>query len=160
MSAQAPQKPVTKTIKGHTQTIARQILSEPLEVLKTASDQLAGQENIEQATENLDVQQNQSQSKSQEEILEKKRKDQSQIQAFQNELQEIKYLQDQREQERRELRLQEEKLKKQKEAQQKQNNPFLEQIGKVKRGLLGGAGKMLGIKRKQRSTELVKTPSN
>ena len=140
--------------------MASHILSEPFEILKTASDQLAGQENIEQAPEISGVQHSQSQSISQEEILGKRRKEQSQIQAFQNELQEIKYLQDQRERERQELRLQEEELKKQKAAQQKQNNPFLEQVGKVKRGLLGGAGKMLGIKRKQRSTELVKTPSN
>lgn len=153
------QKPKAQNTKQHAQAVARQILSEPFEILKSAGRQVGGESQTGVSTQQ---QQEQAQppQQSQEAALAKRKKEASHIQAFQTELQEIKQLQEIRDRERQQLRLQEEQKKKQLEAQKANSNPLLEPVAKMKRGLLGGMGKMLGVKRKQRSAELTKTPSN
>lgn len=153
-------KSKTQHPKKAAQQIARQILQEPFEIAKTAASQIAGSEQQANAPQSQSQQQGIEAPLSQEDAVKKQRKDSSHIQAFQQELQEIKQIQAQREQERQQMRLQEEQAKKQKEEQkeQAQSTP-LQIIGKVKRGILGG-GKMGHVQKKQRSAELVKTPSN
>lgn len=162
MPVQAPpsptgQKPKVQTPKQHAQQIARQVLSEPFEILKNAGQQISGGQSEGVPHEqglalSQDVQERQ--------IAEQNRKV-SHMQAFQQELHEIEVLQRQREKERDELRKQEEqeKLQKEKQKEQAQSSSPLEIIGKVKRGMFGG-GQKANIHKKQRSAELVKTPSN
>lgn len=154
------QKPKLQTPKQHAQQAARQILQEPIEILKSAGKQVVGGEYTNQG----EAQAPGGQQVGQRELEEKRRKEtarvQSHTQAFQQELAEIRQLQEQGEREKIELRMREEQEKKQKEQQKREQNPLIEPVAKVKRGILGAAGAALGIKRKQRSTELAKTPSN
>lgn len=154
------QRPKVNTLKQHAQQTAKQILQEPFEILKNAGKQVSGQE-----TEQETIKQNTQQVNSNNQQIEARKKkeaiqNQSHMQAFQQELSEIRQLQEQRKRDIIELRMKEEQEKKQKQEQEKQQNPLIEPIAKVKRGVLGAAGAALGVKRKQRSAELAKTPSN
>ena len=157
----SPAKPKTK--QSHVRSIIQQILKEPFEIAKTAGKQIAGGELQDTSqvngANNRDVQGDPLNSQ---EAAVKRKKEIRHYQAFQNEIAEIRNIQKQREQERQQLRVQEEQQNKMQEEQKKKKEQegLIEPITRKARGMLGGAGAMLGVKRKQRSTELVKTPSN
>lgn len=160
-SAPLVQKPKTKQDKqSHARSVIRQILAEPVEIAKTATRQVAGGEWKEQTT----VQKPQTGEQpafGNEEQDKKIARDKRYYEAFQNELIEIRKIQKQRAQNLARLRAQEEQKQAQAEqAKKKEQEGLVEPITRKARGLLGGAGAMLGVKRKQRSTELAKTPSN
>jgi hypothetical protein len=160
----SPARLKIKDPKQHAQQVARQILNEPVEIVKSATSQITGSEWQKKTSANLP--QTGEQPAINTDLEEKAKQDrakaQSHMQAFQNELHVIEQLQEQRDKEREEERQREqyekEQRKKQMEAQQ--NSSPLEIVGKIKRGMLGGGGKMGHVNKKQRSTELVKTPSN
>ena len=156
---QKPQNPKQQTPRGHAQAIAKQIAQEPFKIFEKAAEQIAGstEQQSQQPPQGNEIA---PKGPSQEEIIQKKKKDQGHIQAFQTELGEIKAIKDREEQMKAKIKLQDEQQKKQLEIKKKEESPLIESIGKVKRGVLGGVGKMMGVKRKQRSAELSKTPSN
>ena len=154
-------KPKTKRDKAHLQAIVRQIIQEPFEIAKDATQQISGDGKY-------DTQTPQQSSKPQEkplttdEMAAKQKREIGHMQAFKEELKEIERLQKQREQERAQLRAQEEREKQAKAQQQATQQPFIEPVGRKVRGMLGGA--MQGMKKKihdsQRKVEMPKTPSN
>lgn len=168
-SVQLQQKPKAKQDKqSHAQAVAKQVLTEPFEILKTAGDQVTGRE--ASSTEDNQWEKQTTVSKpqtgeqpafgNQQDVVQKQKREARHYQAFQNELAEIRRLQKQRDQERQQLRIQEHQKKAQEEQKQKEQQPLVEPITRKARGVLGGVGAMLGVKRKQRSTELAKAPSN
>ena len=157
----SPAKPKTK--QSHVRSIVQQILKEPFEIAKTAGNQITGGELQDTPQVNGANNRNvQGDPLNSQEAAVKRKREIRHYQAFQNEIAEIRNIQKQREQERQQLRVQEEQQKKMQEEQKKKKEQegLIEPITRKARGMLGGAGAMLGVKRKQRSTELVKTPSN
>lgn len=129
----------------------RQVLGEPLEIVKNAGEQISGQR-VDSITPEQTPQQQPIPKASIEERNKKRR-----LEAFRGELDEIQQIQKRREQERQQAGLQEESEKKNKE-EQAQNQPPPELEGKRPRGVMFG---MAGaIKRKQNRVETQKTPSN
>lgn len=157
MAITAPPKTTnTRSKTSQKQTarrIAQQIAQEPLEVLKTAGEQVVGQRQT--LSEEPRKQQFQEEKP---DVLEKKKY--TVLQALQNEIAEIGELSKKRQEEMRARWREQEELreKRQKEAK-KASKPLLEPMAKIKRGILGGMQK-IGLKRKQRQVELAKTPSN
>ncbi len=151
-------KPKTKRDKAHVQAIIRQIVQEPLEIARDATQQLGGSGKYETQQQPVP----QEKPLAPEDVQKKQKKDASHMQAFQEELREIERLQRQREHERQQLRAQEEQEKIKKQEQIKAQNPLIEPVGRKMRGMLGGA--MQGMKKKihdsERKVEMPKTPSN
>ncbi len=155
----APQTP-----KAHAQQIVKQIANEPFEIIKDAASQVSGDQGEWQKQTTVDLPQTGEQPATNSSLEEKAKKEriraQGHMQAFQTELQEIQVLQQQREKERAESRAEEaEKKNRQQEQTSDQKFGPLEIIGRIKRGMMGG-GKKGHVEKKQRSTELVKAPSN
>lgn len=168
MQSAPPSTTKPKTKQSHVRSIIQQILKEPFEIAKTAGNQIVGGElqDTSQVNGAGDVQGDPlpagRQDLNSQEAGVKRKREIRHYQAFQNELAEIRKIQKQREQERRELRMQEEQQRQAhlEQAKKKEQEGLIEPITRKARGMLGGAGAMLGVKRKQRSTELAKTPSN
>ncbi len=157
----SPAKPKTK--QSHVRSIVQQILKEPFEIAKTAGNQIIGGELQDSSQVNGANNRNvQGDPLNSQEAVVKRKREIRHYQAFQNELAEIRNIQKQREQERQQLRVQEEQERQMQEEQKKKKEQegLIEPITRKARGMLGGVGAMVGVKRKQRSTELVKTPSN
>ncbi|MDO8660732.1 MAG: hypothetical protein Q7K43_02485, partial [Candidatus Woesearchaeota archaeon] len=129
------------------------------EILKSATQQISGVEVVKQTGAQIPQTGEQQGSQQQAELVIKEQNAQRHYQTYKHELDEmsINNMLARRDAERQEER-QKEQIQKQ-QVIQKKNNPLTEPIAKIKRGMAGGMG-MLGLKRKQRSAELVKTPSN
>ncbi|TSC89354.1 MAG: hypothetical protein G01um10145_511 [Microgenomates group bacterium Gr01-1014_5] len=149
-------QPTAKKPKDKKRIYTQNPFEEPLKILEEAGKQLSG----DYSPANQQEQQTENTSAVDHAAI--KKREQRHYQTFQNELIEIRNIQKEREQERQQLRVQEERQKQMQEEQKKKKEQegLIEPITRKARGMLGGAGAMLGVKRKQRSTELVKTPSN
>lgn len=153
--AQIAQKPAQKQ--------RYKISDEPFEILRSARKQVAGEvappETPVGGGQSGRARSRSAGQKPKPSVLEKKAG--SHMTAFRQELEEIKELQKKREEEMRQRWTQQEELKKQREEEAaKAKQPLIEPVTRVKRGILGGMGKMFGVGRKQRSVELPKTPTN
>lgn len=146
----APQPKLSKK-QAHIRAAIGQIMNEPVEIAQAAGEQLVGS-TIQQSAES----QHQF---SPEEVAKQKEKDARHLQAFREEAREIERLRKQRAQEIEQQRRHEEAAKKRAEEQKKQQNPLVEPATKIKRGMLGAAGK-IGLRRKQTQVEIQKTQSN
>lgn len=144
-----PPKPKTKQQKQNlARQIARQIVQEPIEIIKTAGEQVAGQAPRQEGKQ----QQQESQEQPQTSVLEQKKD--ARMRALTYELQEISQ---NKEREGQLKKQEEERAKQQIEVnKQREQQVIKEPSTKEKRGMFGG----IGLKRKQRQVELVKTPSN
>ena len=147
------------------QAIAKQVAAEPVEILKTAADQLIGTSEKKETPGTRGVAlQGQTHEPDTQNI---RRKEARHIQAFREELQEIKKLQQQRTQEFRQTKQQAEQQQAQEIAEKKQTDVSVEAPGKQKKG-----GMMQGVKKKvtnmlesfrnkkSRGIETQKMPSN
>lgn len=153
------QKSVKKQDKqAQAQAVARQILAEPFEIARAAGRQISGGEWTEQTA--VEEQQTGGQPAIGGNV-ENRAADEAGLRAAKSRLdQEVQRLWLERQKEIQAERQREEQEKLQKAQKQEQEKPLLEPVTRKARGMLGGMGAMLGVKRKQRSTELAKTPSN
>lgn len=148
--AQITQKPAQKQ--------KYKVSDEPFEILRSARKQVAGEVTRQEVPVGGGSPATGQKTQAKPSILEKKAG--SHMTAFRQELQEIQELQKKREDEMRQRWHQQEELKKRREEEAKKAKPLIEPVARVKRGVLGGMGKMFGLGRKQRSVELPKTPTN
>ncbi|MDO8503462.1 MAG: hypothetical protein Q7S60_02105 [bacterium] len=150
---------MAQVIQKPTQKQRYKVTDEPFEILQTARKQVAGEVAPPETLIGGGQQQKpQQKPQAKPSVLEKKAA--SHMTAFRQELEEIKELQKKREEEMRQRWSQQEELKKQREEEAKKAKSLIEPVARVKRGVLGGMGKMFGLGKKQRSVELPKTPTN
>lgn len=123
-------------------------LEEPSELLKTAVEQVSGVVNVEQPQS---TQQPQS---PQESDPERQQRERNHLLALQNELRDVVR---QKEKEKQEKLLEEQQLEEHQKEQEEQK-PAIDPTSKPKRGILGGM-QLFGIGKKQRQTELPKSPT-
>lgn len=146
--------------------VARQTWQEPFEIAKSAGRQVGGARPPQETQPGLGQaaplrQGSAGQAKPPEPSPEEKKKH-SRLEAFQRELEEMTRLQKKREEEMRARWQEPEEVKKQREeeARKAQKGLLPEPVARAKRGILGGVGRMVGLKRKQRQVEQAKTPTN
>lgn len=121
---------------------------EPSEILKNAVEQVSGTENINQP------QPSQPPQPPEDFDLERQQREHNHFLALQNELRDVIR---QGEKAREKRKRQEAQIEEQKKEQEKQKPP-IEPSSKPKRGILGGM-QLFGISKKQRQTELPKSPT-
>ena len=121
---------------------------EPSEILKSAIEQVSSTQDIEPLQSPQQIQ------SPQESDPERQQRERNHFLALQNELRDVIR---QQAKDREEKRLQEAEIEKQKKQQEDQKPP-IEPSSKPKRGILGGM-RLFGLGKKQRQTELPKTPT-
>lgn len=150
-----------KTVKDMAKQAAKQVVSEPFEILKKAGEQVAGIENNENSLdkENQQLPLEQNGASQGEQILKQKLEvqGQRQIQALETE---IKDIQKEKEVEKEKGKITEEQ---QKQARVQEKPSLIEPSSKQSRNIFAGMKKktsgFLGVQRQQRQTETAKSPT-
>ena len=148
-------KAVTQTTKQIAKKAARQIIQEPLEILKTAGAQISGQEQAKPQERGENVSDNSQKPSSQETELKRQTDAQKmrRMEAFKKELEDIQGIEEQKKAQKRQ---QEEIQKQQEEVQAEKPVPQISaKRGRRLAGMLGQIKKFAGLIGKER----VKPPS-